>query len=60
MVHIANHIASLPYTTGISEEDLQGIEPVCLEVTGIKLEDIEPAAVAAQAKIIEVKELYLS
>ncbi len=60
VIHIANHIASLPYSTGITEEDMKGIVPACWEITGLSHADIAPAADAAQAKIAEVKNLYLS
>ena len=60
VVHIANHIASLPYSTGITEEDLMGIEPKCWEITGLKYEDIVPAAQAAQEKIEAARQLYMS
>jgi len=60
LIHIANAVASLPYTDEIDESDLKSIDDKCWELTGLKPLDVQKAVGAAQEKISEMKKVYFT
>lgn len=55
-IHIANAIASLPYSDIPAAEDLLRIEPGAWEMAGLRVEDIGEAVQTAQAQIGEMQQ----
>ena len=60
LIHIANVVASLPYSDDIDEFDLQSINDACWQITGLRPADVQHAASIAQEKITEMKNAYFS
>jgi len=60
LIHIANAVASLPYSGDIDESDLQSIDEECWKVTDLKPIDVQKATSIAQEKINEMKSIYFS
>lgn len=55
-IHIANAIASLPYSDIPTAEDLQRIDPAAWAMAGLRVEDIGEAVQEAQAQIGETQQ----
>lgn len=60
IIHIANAIASLPYSDTPGEADLQRVEQGAWEQAGLKPEQLGPCVRAAQAQINETMQLLFS
>ena len=55
-IHIANAIASLPYSDTPAADDLQRIEPAAWQMAGLAPEDIGPAVQKAQSQLLETQQ----
>ena len=59
LVHIANIIAQMAELDSLDPFNVQPVDPLAWEITGLTEESIEPAMRAAQEEIIEIKKLFL-
>ncbi len=60
IIHIANVVASLPYSDDIDESDLASVHESCWKVTDLKPADVQAATSLAREKIDEMKKAYFN
>lgn len=57
VVHMANIIANIGDVDSVEERDIEGIDPVAWQLTGLEHDSVEPIMKGAQAQISEVQSL---
>ena len=60
MIHIANIVAQMAELNSMDPFNVQPIDPLAWELTGLTEESVEPAMRAAQEEIADVEKLFLS
>lgn len=59
LVHIANTIALMAEIDTLDADDVESIDPLAWELTGLSEDSIEPAMRAIQTEVVEVEKLFL-
>ena len=59
LVHIANVIAQMAELDSLEPDDVEAVNPLAWEITGLDQSSIEPAMREAQDEIAEIEKLFL-